>query len=428
MYRTIAKIGSIIYCAVIVVVSVVCTIKDAGKILIREVTIEAGSDIHIEDFFKQCPNDAKFLTDITQVDTNAPAVYKLTVQYSEAFVEDVTLRVEDHIGPKGIAIPQEKYASQEWPDPAECVGYLYDLSGIAKVEYRDGTPDIQYTGDYMIPVIVTDWYNNSTEIGVPFHITDDHNAPLFYGIHDIYIDDSDDAQIDYFEGITYADDYDQEPKVAVDDSKVVIGKEGVYEITYKAMDAAGNIRKQTANVYVVKQRYVNSTLGAGGGWDTKNHNDVYKMARDILKQIKGKNKSETAKNIVNWVHTNVWYQTIHGKQTFEGAAYRAFTQHNADCYGYFCTTKILLDVAGIENMMVRRYPVQWSGHYWNLVKIGDKWYHCDSTVYRYHWSVFYKLTDKGIRDSHHKFEGSILPVRAGGTPEYIKEQEKDKKQ
>jgi hypothetical protein len=89
---------------------------------------------------------------------------------------------------------------------------------------------------------------------------------------------------------------------------------------------------------------------------------------------------------------------------------------------------MLLDCAGIENMMVLRYPVTYNGHYWNLVKLDGEWYHCDSTVYRYHWSVFYKLTDKGIRDSHHKFEGSILPVRAGGTPEYIKEQEKDKKQ
>ena len=427
MYKIIAKIGSMVYCAVIVVVSVVCTIRDANKNLVNEVCIEAGSDIHIEDFFKKCPDDAKFETDISQIDTDVPYVYQLTVKYSEVFVEDVTLRIEDHTAPKGIALPKEQYASLPWPDASECVGCLYDLSGIAKVEYRDGTPTIQYTGDYMVPVVVTDWYDNSTVIEVPFHVTDDHNAPLFYGIHDIYVSVSEEEQIDYFDGITYTDDYDAEPKVDVDDSNVQLGKEGVYEITYKAMDAAKNVRRQTAYVHVIKPRYKNGTDGAGGGWDTKNHKAVYKMARDILKQIKGKNKSETAKNIVNWVHNNVWYATVHGKQTFEGAAYRCFTQHNGDCYGYYCTTKILLDCAGIENMMVRRYPIQWSAHYWILVKIGDKWYHCDSTVYRYHWNVFFKLTDKGIRDSHHKFNGSILPVRAGGSPEYIKEQEKEQK-
>ena len=77
-------------------------------------------------------------------------------------------------------------------------------------------------------------------------------------------------------------------------------------------------------------------------------------------------------------------------------------------------------------MMVRRYPLKWSGHYWNLVKIGDKWYHCDSTVYRYHAGYFFKLTDKKM-DGHHHFNGNILPVRAGGSPKYIKEQDKEQK-
>ena len=63
-------------------------------------------------------------------------------------------------------------------------------------------------------------------------------------------------------------------------------QEGTYEITYKAKDDAGNLRIQKANVHVVKQRATNGTSGAGGGWDTSHHNDVYKMARDILKQIK----------------------------------------------------------------------------------------------------------------------------------------------
>ena len=275
MYKIIAKIGSLVYCAVIVVVSVVCTIRDANKNLVNEVCIEAGTDIHIEDFFKKCPDDAKFETDVSQIDTNVPSVYQLTVKYSEVFVEDVTLRIEDHTAPKGIALPKNQYASLEWPDASECVGCLYDLNGIAKVEYRDGTPKIQYTGDYMVPVVVTDWYDNSTVIEVPFHVTDDHNAPLFYGIHDIYISVTEEDQIDYFEGVTYTgthdfdvvagkvqsiayregiivtDNYAVNPTLEIDNSQVDLSRVGDYDLIYRATDDVGNVTEVTVKVHVV---------------------------------------------------------------------------------------------------------------------------------------------------------------------------------
>lgn len=428
MNKSVAKIGAFLYCAAIVVVSVVCTIRDANRNLIRDVVIEAGSSIRIEEFFKDCPDDAEFVTDVSGIDTSAPAVYKLKVRYDEAFVKDVTLRVEDHTAPRGVAIPHNQYASVAWPDASECVGYLYDLNGIAEIKYRDGTPEFRFTGDYNVPIVVTDWYGNSTIIDVPFHVTDDHNAPLFFGIHDIYVDIEEDAAIDYFDGVTYVDDYDENPRVAVDDSKVELGVEGRYPILYKAMDDAGNIRLQTAYVYVEKQRIVSGSLGAGGGWDSGHHNEVYKMARAIYKKIKGKNDTETARNIINYVHSHVSYTTVRGKQSFEEAAYRALTKHSADCYGYYCTTKILLDIAGIPNMMVKRSPVKVNGHYWNLVKLNGKWYHCDSTVFRVHRSVYFKQDDKKIWDSHHHFNKMILPVRANGTPQYIKDQEKDSKE
>lgn len=122
MNKSVAKIGAFLYCATIIVVSVVCTIRDANRNLIRDVVIEAGSSIRIEEFFKDCPDDAEFVTDVSGIDTSAPAVYRLKVRYDEAFVKDVTLRVEDHTAPRGVAIPHNQYASVAWPDASECVG------------------------------------------------------------------------------------------------------------------------------------------------------------------------------------------------------------------------------------------------------------------------------------------------------------------
>ena len=418
MRKIITRIAAFLYVAAIVTITVIFTIRDANNNLVCEVTIEAGDKIRIEDFFNKCPDDAVFVTDISSIDTSIPAVYKLKVFYSEAFEKDVILKIEDHTAPKGIALPKNQYARVTWPQASDCVGYLYDLNGIARIEYRDGTPDYELTGDYMVPVIVTDWYDNSTEITVPFHVTDDHNAPLFYGIHDINIDNSEDIVIDYFDGVTWKDDYDEEPKVVVDDSNVKIGEEGSYVITYKAVDDAGNIRKQQAFVNISIPTVIDSLTGAGGAWDSTHYNEIYKKAQEIVDGLIGSDDTQTAQNIFYWVHSNVYYEPVYGYQTFEGAVEQALNKHSADCYGYYACCKMLLDCAGIPNMMVVRYPVYYNGHYWNLVKLDGQWYHCDSTMFMNHPSLYFKRTDAQISDSRHRFDGSMLPARAGSTPEY----------
>ena len=107
-----------------------------------------------------------------------------------------------------------------------------------------------------------------------------------------------------------------------------------------------------------------------------------------------------------------------GTVTFEEAAYNALTKHSGDCYGFYACCKVLLDCAGIPNMTVLRDPITYNGHYWNLVKIDGEWCHCDSTKFMNHQSLYFGLTDDEIMDSRHQFNGSMLPVRADGTPEY----------
>ena len=420
MRKTLTRILGFLYIAAIITITVIFTIRDADRNLVREVIIEAGGKINIEDFFNECPKDARFVTDVSSIDTDVPAIYQLKVFYDEAFEKDVILKIEDHTAPKGIALPKMQYARVKWPEASECVGYLYDLSGIAKIEYQNGTPDFELTGDYLVPVVVTDWYDNSTVIDVPFHVTDDHNAPLFYGIHDINIDNSTDIVIDYYDGVTWKDDYDEEPRVIVDDSKVRIGEEGSYPVIYKAVDKAGNVRKQQAYVNIKIPTVIDSLTGEGGAWDSAHYNEIYSTAKSLVEKLRGSSDTETARNIIDWVHSNVTYESVYGYQTFEGAVYQAFTKHSADCYGFYACSKMLLDCAGIPNMMVVRYPVTYNGHYWNLVKLDGQWYHCDSTMFLNHPSVYFKKTDAQISDSRHRFDGSMLPARAGSTPEYAK--------
>ena len=127
---------------------------------------------------------------------------------------------------------------------------------------------------------------------------------------------------------------------------------------------------------------------------------------------------ETARAIFKWVHSNISYQTVNDYMTYEEAAFRGFSRRSGDCYVYFACAKMLLDCAGIPNMMVERFPVYTNGHYWNLVQLDGEWYHCDATVFRDHPSMYFMCTDDEIDDSHHSFNGALYPERAGGSSEY----------
>ena len=127
---------------------------------------------------------------------------------------------------------------------------------------------------------------------------------------------------------------------------------------------------------------------------------------------------ETARAIFNFVNTSIWYQTIRGRQTYEGAAYRGFTRHNGDCYVYYACMRMLLDVAGIPNMAIHRKANKGTIHYWNLVKLKGQWYHCDATRYSHRLNGWFMCTDKQINDKYHQFNGYDYPERAGGSKEF----------
>lgn len=149
---------------------------------------------------------------------------------------------------------------------------------------------------------------------------------------------------------------------------------------------------------------------------------AYEVAENIMSSLWCDNDVDTAYAIFNWVHSNIFYQALNEEMTYEEAAYRGFTRRTGDCYVYFSCAKMLLDCAGIPNMMVERYPVVTNGHYWNLVQLDGEWYHCDATVFRDHPDLYFMCTDYEIGDEHHSFDSSLYPERASGYSYYTPDQ------
>jgi len=168
--------------------------------------------------------------------------------------------------------------------------------------------------------------------------------------------------VSYRAGVTVTDDFDTDVKLIVDSSRVNLNVPGVYTVIYSATDSSGNRAEARGTVTV---RAVDMDL-------------VNEMADGILSRITNQNMSkyEKAKAIFYWIHGKMKYSASVCPREIAQAAYNCFHRGTGDCYTYMAASRVLLTRAGIDNMTVTRIdaPVQ---HYWNIVNVGDGWYHFD---------------------------------------------------
>ena len=423
------QIGMLAGIIVLAAVAVVCGIMlfapvGANAAVKEDVVLEAGTAITLDAFFDNVPMDAVFLTDISGIDITQPAVYQLKIGYGRNKVADVILRIEDHTGPTGEPVPQEIYLNWKMPEAKDCVKNLFDLSGVAKVVYTEGTPKFTAGGTYQVSVSATDVYGNTTLFQIPFNMIDDHTPPVIKGVHDLTLEGNPD-QLNFYAGVTVTDDIDPDPVIKVDESQVNYTKSGTYDLIYKAMDKAGNISTAKCKLTIKMSEEEEEEAASNSNTDTGTYyvgdGDPYALADSIVSGLIRGNDVETARAIFNWVHDNLWFRLLSGTPDYEDAAYRGFTRHSGDCFVYYSCCKMLLDAAGIPNMRIERYP-QYNGniHYWLLVKLNGEWYHCDATEgYNDHPGVWFMCTDEEIDDKYHQFNGSLYPARAGGSSEFL---------
>ena len=352
------------------------------ELVIPEMTIEAGSKKpDISMYLKGEPALPKFLScnlNFDEVNINLPQTIRFTItMYGKNF--PCVLTIVDTVAPTGEGIPQSIFACQEVPDALSCVTNIQDVTDVTAAWYE--VPDMSRGGRYNTYVVLTDAVGNQTYVGVPFDVTLDSTAPVIKGYQDlqVYIGES----IAYKKNIILTDDYDSSPVLDVDVSKVDLNTPGKYDVTYIAKDFSGNESTVTVKLKVSKKPkgYVEPDV-------------VYAEARKILDEITepGMTQEEVALQIVWWCRYNIRFNLRVQSSSWTEAAYNAYTKRIGNCYSTVYAVKALLDVAGIENMIIERYPYQTATHYWNYVKLNGQWYHCDSTWRKDYDSYFFMYT------------------------------------
>ena len=300
----------------------------------------------------------------------------------------------------------------------------YDDQGNEMTEYPPGTYRIVYSCE--------DRNHNQAarvESVLTIRVRGDA-APEISGAADRTIELGD--TVSYREGVTVTDDKDADIKLHIDSSAVDLNTTGTYPVIYSAVDSGGN-RTEVAVTLTVAP----ATLAAGQDERTVDtvenlgnitEEQVNALADNILARITnaGMSQKEKAKAIYDYVHTHIRYVGTSDKSSWVIGAYVGFTRGRGDCYNYFACSKALLTRAGIPNVDLRRVGGT-TRHYWQLVNVGEGYYHFDTCPHPAGYPLYsFLLTEQQVRDytqqvsavrqNYFVYDYASCPVTVVGTP------------
>lgn len=362
-------------------------------------TIEAGSRVPEASAFLLREGGAAYAGSIEDIDTSHVGTYEVQVT-ADGITVAASLVVEDTIPPKVTVEPVSGWVGKEI-EPLAFARLIQDATEVTAA-YGE-TADFRSEGEGSATVIFTDEGGNSVEKQVFYTLKKDTVAPeVAVSEIDVVLG----GTISYKKAVHYSDNADskEELELSVDKSAVDIQTLGTYNVTYTVTDKSGNSTTVSGAVHVLKEQPA-----------CYDEELVNQKADEVLSQIltEDMTEREKAKAIYRWLRQNIGYISHSEKTEWVRAAYEGLYKRQGDCYVYACTAKVLLTRAGIPNMDIVKLTVNPS-HYWNLVDVGEGWYHFDATP-RKDKSVFFLVTDEELKEysqahkNSHAYDESLYP-------------------
>ena len=361
----------------------------------EELVVEAGSDFPSVQEFLLEEVEASFVTDVTSIDMTQIAEHAILLQTAGMRCETI-LHVVDTVAPEAELQNVSDFALL--PKTAE--DFVVSVSDVTPVNIAFvKEPDFTVPGVQTVEISMTDAGGNETIKQAELNLIEDTEAPTLTGAKDItiYIGDS----ISYRKGVSATDNCEDGVTMEIDNSLVNPNEAGIYPVTYRATDLAGNVTEQVI-VITIKAR--SHTL-----------EEVNELADAVLAKIMKPEMTqlEKVRAIYDYNMRNIGYINHSEKGDWIQAAYEGLAKKKGDCYVYACTAKLLLTRAGITNMDIAKIPAKTS-HYWNLVDIGDGWYHFDTTPRKDHPTIFMWTDEQMIAYSNkhnksHNYDPALYP-------------------
>ncbi len=334
--------------------------------IIESITIEAGDDAPKEkDFYvsgKSGSDNIKLVKGLDKVKTRVPGEYPVEFAVGDMTVTSKVI-VEDTTAP--VLVLKDIHAAYGvLPDAKDFVDKATDMTAL-KYEFAKGCEPTVADGEQEVTVIATDAAGNSTQKTAKLTMVEDNEPPVIEGTNDLLVIAG--KSVSYRSNVFVTDNVDDDVELQVITDGVDLNTPGEYKVTYVAEDSAGNRAEKTVNLTVTEMTYT--------------FDDVNQLAQKIARGIITPQMTDQQKlrAIYNWVRSNISFNNDADKSSWLQAAYQGMTYHKGDCYVFASVSKALLTCAGISNMDIEMIPRGDYRHYWNLVNIGEGWYHFDTT-------------------------------------------------
>lgn len=221
--------GMCIATLIVFIFIVFLAISNLSKIK-KNVTLEAGSEINIKDFLKKENADAKFVTDVSQINTGNIGSHEIVVKVGKKEYTS-KLTIEDTKAPTAKA----NDVTVNKDGQIEANQFVTDIKDATKVDvsFKD-KPDVSKDGESEVTIVLTDEGKNQKEVKAKLTVVSDSEPPVIEGVKDItaYIGET----VSYKKDVTVTDNMDQNPTLDIDNSKVNLNKAGTYEVVYTATD------------------------------------------------------------------------------------------------------------------------------------------------------------------------------------------------
>ncbi len=363
--------------------------------VLEELTVEAGQKPPGIDSFLLKNVKGTFITRLADFDYHQPGDHTVAIQVDGEEYTSI-LHIRDTIPPKAEVQDIEGFAVL----PREAEDFVTEIEDATAVTvaFRE-EPDLLFIGTQQVELVFTDAGGNETVKEAELTLYEDTEPPVIYGATDItiYMGDS----VAYRKNVTVEDNCLEGLQLTVDTSSVDLKQAGVYPVVYTAVDAAGNTDTVTISLTVIERMYTIE--------------EMYALVDAVLEKIITPDMSDRDKAwaIYTYIRRNVGYTEYPEKGDWVRAAYEGLAKRQGDCYVYACTSKALLTRAGVKNMDISKIPTR-REHYWNLVDVGDGWYHFDTTPRSDH-TVFFLWTDadlmaySALHYNCHNYDRTLYP-------------------